>query len=272
MNHEGALSQLARIALTAVLSCMVPATMPAQVVHCALASQPWQYGFRGACVRQGLPQERPDYRSVLESVWPDDTVTVFAARDSSGSWIGHLASSQRSFSFQLAQEHLPDGRKRDVLRNVHSWAVVRDWRIAGDSAWFSFDPAEEADPSPDDVLILERALVALDSVRTWDRADDRNCVNDAAGHRSLYCLIYRAVEEHMGRFHFRQPALQVARAVVRRHWRARVSTHPLMDFNNHSQTTMADVRHALETALAQARREAAAGRQFRASPSIERHY
>lgn len=243
---------------------------PAQEVQCRIAVQPWQYGLVGKCVRQGASASGPDYRSILASIWPTDTVGVFMTGTGAGPWPGTFTMPGRQISFELAREIRPDGKGRIVLRNAHSWAIVRTWHVLGDSALLSFAPSEEADPSDDDIAILTKALVSLDSIRLWDRADDRDCTNDPPGQLSLYCLVYQAVEAHMGRIHFRQPALQVVRSVVSRQWRQRIQSHPLMDFNNDPRTTMTDIRNALEASLTQARREVSASSQFQPLPPPQR--
>lgn len=238
-----------------------------QEVQCRILVQPWQYGLVGTCLRQGAPGAGADQRSILASMWPDDTVGVFMTGMGTGPWLGTFTMPGRQVTFELARELRADGRSRLVLRNAHSWAIVRRWQVVGDSAVLAFAPEEEADPSDDDIAILTRALAGLDSIGRWDRADDRDCTNDATDLVSLYCLVDRAVQAQMGRVHFRQPAMQVVRSVVSRRWRDRIRSHPLMDFNNDPRTTMADLRRALEASLEQARREVSASGQFRPAPT-----
>ena len=53
--------------------------------------------------------------------------------------------------------------------------------------------------------------------------------------------------------HYRQPALQIVREIVRHVGGTRVKTHRLMEYNNHPDTTLDDIRTMLR--LAQTRLE-----------------
>jgi len=65
-----------------------------------------------------------------------------------------------------------------------------------------------------------------------------------------------AVERRMGRYHHRQPALELVREVIAERWRERITSHQLVDFNNHPATTMADLRIVLQVALERATAQA----------------
>ena len=60
--------------------------------------------------------------------------------------------------------------------------------------------------------------------------------------------MHRATIEVTGEFHHRQPALQSVRVVVQNMWSARYTEHRLMDFNNHPDTTLADIQATLAEA------------------------
>jgi len=107
----------------------------------------------------------------------------------------------------------------------------------------------------DDVVILRDVLARLDSLLPWNRQEQQNCSN---GERpaGLFCLLYAAAESRMGRYHHRQPALELVRSVILERWRDRITSHGLIDFNNHAATTRGDLRTALELALERARAQA----------------
>ena len=62
----------------------------------------------------------------------------------------------------------------------------------------------------------------------------------------------------MGRYHHRQPALQLVRAVIAERRRDRITSLQLVDFNSHSSTTLANLRTLLQVALERARSQAQA--------------
>jgi hypothetical protein len=70
---------------------------------------------------------------------------------------------------------------------------------------------------------------------------------------SLFCALMQATTEVSGGVHYRQPALQAVREVLNEVGGTRLKKHRLMDYNNHPDTTLAEI-HAL---LGEARRRIA---------------
>ena len=101
--------------------------------------------------------------------------------------------------------------------------------------------------SPNDLEIVIRAAAILSNESVWDRADDRVCESDDTTW-SLYCALRRATEEIVGHSHHTQPALQVVRVVVHEKAAERITDHRLMNFNNHPETTLAEVQDVLRIA------------------------
>jgi hypothetical protein len=66
----------------------------------------------------------------------------------------------------------------------------------------------------------------------------------------LYCALEQATQEVSGGFHYRQPALQMVREVLNEVGGNRLGEHRLMDYNNHPDTTLAEIRNLLGTAQA----------------------
>jgi hypothetical protein len=166
-------------------------------------------------------------------------------------------------TFEIA-ERRREGLSPDfVLRTTWSWVAVHEFRelrpttgATPGAGTLVFGLTDHASASEDDIAILEDSRRRLDSLGTWDRADDRNCANDAPGSTSFFCLLVSSIERRMGQYHHRQPGLGVLRAVVAARWRDRIRNHPLMDFNNHPLTSIADLRTALDIAIDTARAEA----------------
>jgi hypothetical protein len=104
----------------------------------------------------------------------------------------------------------------------------------------------------DDIAILQSALGGLDRIAEWNRQEVQNCGSSGQTNTGLFCLLYTAVEARMGRYHHRQPALELVRAVIFERWRDRITSHQLIDFNNHPATTSTDLRTVLQVALERA--------------------
>ena len=132
-----------------------------------------------------------------------------------------------------------------ALRTPFGWFPTTLWRD-GDRLFVRFEESE-LPPSAVDLRIVQAARRILDHEAAWDRRDDRIC-EAADTSFSLYCAMHRATIEVTGEFHHRQPALQSVRFVVQAVWSARYSDHRLMDFNNHPETTLADVHATLAEA------------------------
>jgi hypothetical protein len=246
----------------AVLWAWQPAA--AQLVRCDLTIG--SYAASGTCrLADAAPTPAGGPRRQLGFFWPADTVRiVVTSRPSDPSpWRGVFLLPDRQVSFEIDRERAPSAG-RLVLRNPWSWVVVHEWqetRAASGatfgSASLAFGLTEYPPASSDDLAILEAAGGRLEELTTWDRQDDRDCSNDPPGHASLFCVLARAVEDRMGRYHHRQPALELVRAAIHDRWPDRWGRHQLMDFNNHPSTTVDDVKTVIEVARSMARAEAA---------------
>lgn len=251
-----------RISLIAVIALACAQTVDGQRVRCELTSR--QYGFAGSCaVETGAGAQESTVETPFVTRWPDEPVWIAmsAGPQEDSPWRGFLRIDDFDLAFEIAREDDPVRGSRLVLRNVVAWLIVDEWaRRESGQASLIFGLTEEAPATEQDVAILRAAASGLDSIAVWDREDDRNCSNDEAGHLSLFCLLRQSVTKQMGRYHHRQPALQLVRRVIRESWPHRVSGHGLMDFNNHPETTRNDLRLALEMALSRALAEAGAPR------------
>src|SRR5437763_140502 len=111
--------------------------------------------------------------------------------------------------------------------------------------------------TPNDLSIIEHAEALLSDSTKWNRRDDRECADDiASGKYSLYCALYKASIEVTGKFDHRSAAMEIVRYTVEKHYSSRVKDHRLMDWNNHSATTFAEVKAVLQEASAKIRRRA----------------
>ncbi len=244
------------ITVAVLIAGAAPAS--AQLVRCQFADV--AVGLSGTCRRDGV--EIPaglSRRKLLWEFWPktDVVTSIVAGPEEPGPWTGVFALDGWDLPFELIREMLGAEHSRLILRTALAWVLASEWQaLAEGGAALTFTLADYPVASQIDVTILEVALERLASMTEWDRADDRNCENDPSGHVSLFCLLAAAVEEHMGAYHHRQPALEIMRVVIRERWADRLSGHPLMDFNNHVLTTQADLRAALRDAIDWSRAEA----------------
>jgi len=260
--------------LAAVLS-LGAAPAAAQTVRCQLEDwRGWGYGLAGTCVLEGEAAPGADAtRTNRTRFWPREKVSIFIAGGpkTEPPWRGTFQYPDYGESFEIVRQQISSDNVRLVLRTTESgWLTIQDWReLSGIRCGGDKSICEAAElvfrlnytsAASDDVEILTSALVRLPSIRAWDREDDRDCANDKPEHVSLFCLLSTAIEERMGRYHHSQPALEVVRAVINERYRERLRGHALMDFNNHTATTLQDLRAVLELSLARARAEAASGR------------
>jgi hypothetical protein len=102
----------------------------------------------------------------------------------------------------------------------------------------------------------ERWIMTLDARRqvpptaVWNREDNRQCP-PGQPRVSLFCALQLATTEVSGGVHYRQPALQAAREVLNVVGVGRFKLHRIMDYNNHPDTTLAEVHGLLDKAREQ---------------------
>jgi len=124
-----------------------------------------------------------------------------------------------------------------------------------------------------DLRILQRADALLKDPASWNRHDDRVCIDDeATENRSLFCALQKADTEVLGTYEHRNVALQEVRFAVEdatrhrqtgmmfdalRHFRL---PHRLMDFNNLPDTRFEDIHNVLRVATTRVAARLAANR------------
>lgn len=97
----------------------------------------------------------------------------------------------------------------------------------------------------EDRRILERAEEILSAEPLWNRADTRECAENASRF-SLFCALHKASIEVLGRYDHRRAALQEVRFVIEE--RGKEYEHRLMGFNNDPATKFSDIKQVLRTA------------------------
>ena len=232
-----------------------------QVATCRLAPRP--YGFGGLCRLQqaeGGPSrplriQLPDSVRVWSTGGPQDRPP----------WRGNISLPNTEVAFEIAPGSTDSSRSQLVFRTGVFWLPVKEWRQV-DSApppcaacerlakdvLLVLDLVNPPLANEDDVIILRSALAGVDQIANWNRQETQSCLRLDQANTGFFCLVYTAVERRMGRYHHRQPALELVRAVITERWRDRITSHQLVDFNNHPATTIADLRTVLQVALERA--------------------
>jgi hypothetical protein len=177
--------------------------------------------------------------------WPDRKVDAKLTRLDSF-WTGEMTprNPEDPDLFEVTDR---SRLQAEVAKTPQGWFPVVSFAAATDRLTLSFSIASEVLPSSDDSRILQLALQMLQDESRWNRRDDRTCIKGAE-RWSLYCALEEATRKVVGRFHYRQPALQIVREVVGAVGPNRIQTHRLMDFNNHAETTLHDVQNVLQIA------------------------
>ena len=229
-----------------------------QTAQCRLAARP--YGFGGLCRveqptgagSQSLRIRLPDTLRVWMTAGPGD----------SPPWRGNLSLGGTEVAFEIAPATSGSNGDSLVFRTGIFWLPVREWRQldpaqvpcaacerSAKDVSLVLDLVNPPPPSEDDIAILRTALTRLDTLTSWNRAETQTCGRMDHANAGLFCLLYSGVEQKMGRYHHRQPALDLVRSVILERWRDRITSHPLVDFNNHPATTRVDLRVAVQAAL-----------------------
>jgi hypothetical protein len=103
-------------------------------------------------------------------------------------------------------------------------------------------------PTTTDLAVLRRADDLLTSPSAWNHFGYRDC--DASARAwNLYCVLYRASLDVIGRACHRSAAMQEVRWIVEDRTRGVDLAHRLMDYNNLPTTTFGDIKSLLQEAI-----------------------
>lgn len=159
-------------------------------------------------------------------------------------WAGQMTDDGSGSDIEL---EIYDGGG-GVFRTEYGWYSVSAFTASPTLIAFEIDTARTVSPSDLDHQIVRRADALLSSTAVWNRADDRRCPGSATM-LSIYCAMERATIEITCGPHHRRPAMEVVRQVVEERSVGRNYEHRLMNYNNDSRTTLADVRSLFADAL-----------------------
>jgi len=257
------------LAIVPFLLLAGPQDAPGQIARCRLAPRP--YGFGGLCrlenpegaVNQRLRLRLPDSVRVWMTTGPQDQPP----------WRGNISLPGSEVAFEIAPHGSASRPGGFVFRTGLTWLLVKEWRgveVAqptcaacerrASDVLLVLDLVNVPPATDDDIAILQSALAGLNRIAQWNRQEIQNCTSDQTN-AGLFCLLYSAVEARMGRYHHRQPALELVRSVIFERWRDRITSHQLVDFNNHPATTSAELKMALQVALERASVQAQSPRE-----------
>ena len=165
------------------------------------------------------------------------------------SWLGAMEGVQPEDPTRFEVDE-----RAGVAKLPFGWFPLQSARTDENVLFLSIAADKQLHATEDDVKILERARALLSDERHWNRHDDRTC-RPNPDRWSLFCALTQATEEVSGGVHYRQPALQAAREVLNEVGGNRLGKHRLMDYNNHSATTLEEVHHLLRTAQSRVARQ-----------------
>lgn len=240
-------------------------TAAAQTARCELSPRP--YGLGGIC---RLDPAQPGAGNAPHIPFADSVrIWMTSGPRDLPPWRGNISLPRLETSFEIAEVAVGPSERQLVFRTGVAWLPVREWRETDSTATVCaacdrsaktvsliFDLAEAPRATEDDIAILRAARAGVDGLAPWNREEEQVCRANPSASIGLFCLLYSAVEAEAGRYHHRQPALQIVRAVIMERWRERVTSHTLVDFNNHPATTIGDLRSALDISLARAQAQA----------------
>jgi hypothetical protein len=179
---------------------------------------------------------------------PPRRVAATLRRSESGhnNWLGTMEGKfpEDPVRFELVDS--PVG-KAGVAKTPFGWFALQTERLEADTLSLTIAANRQLPPTMDDIRIIQRASVLLFDEKTWNREDNSTCPPNPQTW-SLFCALNQATFEISGGIHYRQPALQMAREVLNEVGGSRLGKHRLMDYNNHPDTTLAEIQHLLQTA------------------------
>jgi hypothetical protein len=172
--------------------------------------------------------------------------TLRRVETGANNWLGTMEGkfSEDPTRFELVSSPAGDAR---IAKTPFGWFALQTERLDGDTLSLAVAANRQLPPTTDDIRIIKRAAALLSDEKTWNREDNRTCPPNPQKW-SLFCALDQATFEISGGIHYRQPALQMAREVLNEVGGNRLGKHRLMDYNNHPDTTLAEIHQLLQTA------------------------
>jgi hypothetical protein len=242
------MTSIFRTALSAIVIATAMSAAGAaqsQTVTCDLAAS--DGGFSGTCsvpcAVNALAINIDGPRSGFSCSLPDRQVdATLKPQPQFDDWLGTMQGKEPEDPVRFSVIKPKDG-KEGVAKTPYGWFAVTKSEQIGDKLQLTISANRQLPPTEEDLRIIRRALALLPSEAVWNKQDDRKC---PAGQErlSLFCAMTQATTEVSGGVHYRQSAMQAVREVLNEVGGDRVKKHRIMDYNNHPDTTLADI-HAL---------------------------
>ena len=218
---------------------LVATASHAPPVHCQLrqtnrATQRWEGSCSGLFDEKAILKLTPA-KSITSGRWRADAVP-------SAVWAGELTDVNDPVELEIYEGN------SGVLRTQRGWFAVIALVVKADRLEFDVDRSKKIEPSSLDGEIVRRADALLSSPVVWNRADNRQCPASATTW-SIYCAMEHATIEVTCGFHHRRPAMELVRVIIEARSAGRNYEHRLMDYNNDTTTTLADVHAIFSEAL-----------------------
>jgi hypothetical protein len=223
-----------------------PARADSNVVTCALTLAGERYQGRCAipCMVNDLAIEIDGPNPRVSCDRPPRRVAATLRQVAGENWLGTMEGKFPEDPTRFELTKAAPGAA-GVAKLPYGWFALSEARIEGATLHLSIDAARQLPPNQDDIRIIRRALELVATERVWNRAETRICAPNPA-QWSVFCALTQATTEVSGGVHYRQPALQAVREVLKEVGLNRVDRHRLMDYNNHPDTTLADIHNLLK--------------------------
>jgi hypothetical protein len=179
---------------------------------------------------------------------PRTVIASLKKIDEKGNYLGKMEGKypEDPTRFEIADSKYVSTK---IAKLPFGWFPLQSISQSSDELILSINAQTILPATPDDIKIMDRALELLSSQDIWNKNDNRICPPNP-NQWSLFCALTQATVEVSGGVHYRQPAHEKVREVLNEVGGNRVKTHRLMDYNNHPDTTLDDVRNLLINARA----------------------
>ncbi len=228
-----------------ILATTLPLTAQADKISCSFTDLGDQ--LTGTCF---IPDEVNNLKVNFDGIKkgyevnskPDRTVNAYL-KTKNGGWIGKMQPRKPEDPTLLEVDTDASG-KPTVGKLPFGWFYAEDYTIKDKTVTMVFNANHQIAPTAEDIKIIDVAILTLVDESVWNKKDNRVCP-DNANKWSLFCALIKGVKDVTGQVHYRQPAMQAAREVINVVGAKRVKKHRLMNWNNHPETTLAEVHDLL---------------------------
>jgi hypothetical protein len=219
----------------------------ANILTCALVNEAGE--FRGTCEvpcsvnALAIDIDGPNPTKACTSAPRRVNATL---RETGGIWLGTMQGKFPEDPTRL-EVVMPSSAKPGIAKTPFGWFSLQSAQRDNETLKLTIAANNQLPPTRDDIRIVQRAMALLADEKVWNREDNRSCPPNPQKW-SLFCALQQATKEVAGGVHYRQPALQMAREVLNEVGGNRLGKHRLMDYNNHPDTTLAEVHSLLRAA------------------------